>query len=280
MSPDGMVSEEYLATLTLLCKWRTMVQDRSVFAHYFLPLPEDGKDVQFLRQGSWRGRSLDNPGEIIHQVDQLIFNDSNATSRKDIPDILGLEFREMAGQAWNGILLRDGIFRYLIQRLLGLFGRRSVQDPEKNRPMAPIPKKTEGQRPQGPALASTRKKSATAKPPKTSAKTPAQDGGQTALFHLIKNISDIDGEIEELFKKWNTKLGNSGALFRKKVDAVIIKDVAPRFSFATMTADQGEATALGLIAKNRVLNEVPQNKHRALARYIFLVALRHRLKNL
>lgn len=277
--PEDLVSRESVELMAIYCHWRGVVSDPKTFAQFFFPSQEEAAEVQFLRQGHWHGRVLKTPEEVVRQADRLIFLDSGLLHRKDLLSVLELDLNGLARRAWATLLQREGLFRYGVYRLWSLFGAKpsfklrplprfeAAVAPSKPRPKAAVSRPVAGRM----ALETNDK---IEPPPK------GTENNQTAIFRILKGINDLDGEIEELHSKWNEKKGSAGALFRKKIDAAIVKELTPRISFASMTAEDGVEFAYGLIEKTRTVCQVPRVKHRYLARYIFLYVLRYRLKRL
>jgi len=284
--PEELLSEAVEQALKLFHQWRSLATDRALFIACFFPTADEPKGAAF-RHMTWEGQTLATPEQIMDTLDKLVYRSRTGFERRKLVDILRLDHGRIARSAWAMLAERVGPVRYILYRFLRLLGLRlKVPAIKKAETLTVSAAQSVPAEPDPSGIRSTPRNSRLAgtggaevgKPTKKASASESLTAATTNIVKLIQGIKDLDGEIDRLHASWSMKA--PATVSRDMVDRLILKEVMGRFAFATMTMKDGEDSALEYIDDHKLLSKFKDPNRRTLARYMFLVGLRARLRTL
>ena len=264
-APESVFLADKDASPAFVRAWELLLQERLLsptladFVKDYLPSDIDNTD---LIRWIWPEGRKGIPGatELVNRgLDVVLYEDRDRLRRRALAAVLGLPkaYPVIVKAAWNLVLLEDGLFRFVLRKILALFGSKPKPKPE--------------------AKEAAKKGSTTAAPDPKSQKK-AELKKLKELAPLAADPATLSVEREKAAGQWCFKLdGDAARRTRETVDAEIGR-YAQKIVLEQLTEENSAKVAIFLIEKSPTLASVTSS--RAFHRYLYLTALRLRIEAL
>jgi len=258
--PESLFLADKDASPAFVRAWELVLQERLMaptladFIKDYLPADIDNTD---LIRWIWPDGRKGIPGttELVNRgLDVVLYEDRDRLRRRSLAAVLGLPkaYPVIVKAAWNLVLMEDGLFRFVLRKILALFGSK------------PKPK----------AEAKEASKPGSSAPTDPKAQKKAELKKLKDLAPLAADPATLNVEREKAAGQWCFKLdGDAARRTRETVDSEISR-YAQKIVLEQLTEENSAKVAIFLIEKSPTLASVTSS--RAFHRYLYLTALRMR----
>lgn len=259
---EDEVSVDFLKTFELIHQERVLALNTVDFLKEYVP---EEAPLEILARFLWPEghRGALTPLEIVSRgLDPLLYEDKDRLRRRGLVGVLELvpAYPLMVKAAWNIVFMEDGLFRFLIRRLLSFFGGK-LPRVKKAAPEAPAPRKSASS-------------SASASGEAGRSAVSARKAELKKLERLVPAAADraqLETDREKLAAQWCLKLDKvANEKTRAAVDAEV-RRWALKMKPEELTEENSAKVAIFLMGKSSTLGAVTSS--RAYHRYLYLTAV-------
>jgi len=252
---DRDVSADFLRALEMIHQERVLALNTAEFVKDFLP---GERDLATLARWLWPEghRGVVTPLEVVTRgLDTVLYDDKDRLRRRSLVGVLDLvpSYPLIVKDAWNIVFLEEGVFRFVLRRLMAFFGGRFPKTRAKAAPKAPA---------------------AVVESPKVIDRSGAREADYRRLVSLAPALADRDGLVrdrEKLAAQWCLKLDDlAGQKTLDTVDSEVGR-LAVKVKPELYSEENSAKVSLFLIEKSPLLSQVTSS--RAFHRYLYLTAL-------
>lgn len=261
---DRDVSTEFLKAYELIHQERILAANLQDFLRDFIP---SERDVLTMARQLWPEghRGAITPLEVVTRgLDPILYEDKDRLRRRSLAGVLYLSkaYPLIVKNSWNLVFLQEGLFRFVLRRILAMFGGKPKAKPEKEAPAA--------------------KEASVSSSPSVLASSGADARAQKladlkrlkALAPALQNRDALVMDREKLATQWNLKLDAEAVRKTRQVVDDEIARLAVKLPLDQLAEENATKVALFLVEKSPVLARV--TKSRYFNRYLYLTALLRR----
>ncbi|MEI8094598.1 MAG: hypothetical protein WCG80_10315 [Spirochaetales bacterium] len=261
---DKDVSPPFFRAFELVHQERLLAPTMADFVRDFLPSDLDTSDlVHWLWPDGRKGSA--GPVEIVNRgLDVVLYEDRDRLRRRSLAGVLGLPqvYQQIVKAAWNIIFMEEGVFSFIIRKILAMFGAK--QKPLKESKTTKVKSGSDGK-----GGADGRGQAADPRAQKA-----AELKKLIELVPLAKDKAAILAEREKNASQWCFKLDKEAARQTKQTVDDEVTRYANQIKIEMLTEENSAKVALFLVDKSPTLKEVTSS--RAFHRYLYLTALQRR----
>lgn len=253
---DRDVSADFLRLFELVHQERVLAANTAEFLKEYLP---GERDLAVIARWLWPEghRGAITPLEVVTRgLDPLLYEDKDRLRRRSLVGVLGLvpAYPMIVKAAWNLVFQEEGLFRFVLRRLMAFFGGRV---PRRKAKEDPKPKKNSAPAPESPR-----------------SRAGAREADYARLLKLapaLQTPETLEKEREKSAAQWCLKLDTEAA--RKTRDAVDdeVGRLAIKVKPELYSEENSAKVAIFLMEKSPLLAQVTRS--RSYHRYLYLTAL-------
>jgi hypothetical protein len=261
---DRDVSAEFLKAFELILQERILASNIPEFLKAFVT---NERDLYNMAGALWPEghRGAVTPLEVVTRgLDPILWEDREHVKRRPLVGVLGLApaYPAIVKNAWNIVLREEGVFRYILRKLMAFFGG------------TPKPKKAPEEAPAKRSSSSSTSGSSIATGPDPRAQKAADLKRLKDLAPILKDRESLVQDREKSAAQWCLKLdAEAGRRTRQAVDDEVAR-LVNKIAIDQLSEENGPKVALFLVEKSSVLEQVTSS--RAFHRYLYLTALLRR----